>query len=87
MDHTMDRGRWAPVSEAFWLGCRLPVVGCKLVRKLKACKKYTCNSGGFRTQNLWGQLVSVVGPSHIWYGKITLVLSKPVGPDGPTGYT
>jgi hypothetical protein len=47
----------------------------------------TIASGGSRTQNLWGRLVEAEGPSHICYSKIPLVLSKPVGPDGPTDYT
>jgi hypothetical protein len=48
---------------------------------------YADTSGGSRTQNLWGQLVEAEGPSHICYSKIPLVLSKHVGPDGPTDYT
>jgi hypothetical protein len=44
-------------------------------------------SGESRTQNLWGQLVGAARPSHICYSKISLVLSKPVGPDGPTDCT
>jgi hypothetical protein len=48
---------------------------------------FVLTSGGSMTQNLWGQPVEAEGPSHICYSKIPLVLSKPVGPDGPTDYT
>jgi hypothetical protein len=44
-------------------------------------------SGGSRNKNLWGQPVGAMGPNHICCSKITLDSSKPVGPDGPTGYT
>jgi hypothetical protein len=44
-------------------------------------------SGGSRNQNLWGRSIGAMGPNHICYSKIALDSSKPVGPDGPTGYT
>jgi hypothetical protein len=56
-------------------------------RARAAASAMRTDSGGSRNQNLWGQPVGAMGPNHICYSKIALDSSKPVGPDGPTGYT
>jgi hypothetical protein len=68
---------------------RLSVPASALSSRVRAwlLRRSVSSSGGSRNQNLWGQPAEAMGPNHICYSKITLDLSKHVGPGGPTGST
>jgi hypothetical protein len=86
LTHEVDKGAW-------FNGQILAKIRCELVAKqtrikvdsIISCWSYV--SGGSNNQNLWGQLVRAVGPSHICYSKFLLISSKAMGLGGPKAYT